>query len=110
MRLWSNLFEKKIIEVAKTIPLNAEAARELTEAAKQEQIRDGLERIEKQILSSAQNGHYRFYTAELDLVCQDASDAIVKELRERGFEVDQDRGIISWKSGVLFKKETFGKE
>ena len=105
-----SLFEKKLIEVRKAVTFNADAARELTEAAKQEQIKEGLERIDRQILSSAKDGRYRFYTGALDDVCAEARDAIVESLRERGFEVDTDRGIISWKNGVLVKKETFGKE
>ena len=109
MSFWEKLFGKDI-GTEKIVKLTAETAVELTDAAKQEQIKEGLERIDRQILSSAQDGHYRFYTTVFDSVCAEAREIIVTNLRERRFEVDPDRGIVSWKSGVLFKKETFGKE
>jgi ribosomal protein L9 len=110
-----NWFVKKHEEVkeinaneAKAITEEAEAAQIKAEAT---QIKAGIERINRAIVEHAKEGRYSFYSSVFnDAKTENIYSAIVKNLTDRGFEVDIFSGRISWKSGVVFAKETFDKE
>ena len=100
-----NWFEKEYEEVKE---INANEAKAIAEEAEAAQIKEGIERINRSIIEYAKEGRYSFYSSVLNDT--KIRNAIVKNLTDRGFEVDTFSGRISWKSGVLFKKETFDKE
>ena len=104
----SNWFIKKHEEIKE---INANEAKAITEEAEAALIKVGIERINRAIVEHAKKGRYSFYSPVLDdAKTESICSAIVKNLTDRGFEVDTFSGRVSWKSGVMFAKETFDKE
>lgn len=103
-----NWFVKKHEEVKE---INANEAKVIAEEAEAAQIKAGIERINRAIVEHAKEGRYSFYSPVFDdAKTESICNAIVKNLTDRGFEVDTFTGRVSWKSGVMFAKETFNKE
>lgn len=98
-------------EYEKVKEVNADEAKAIADEAEAAQIKAGIERINRAIVEHAKEGRYSFYSPVLDdAKTESICSAIVKNLTDRGFEVDIFTGRISWKSGVMFAKEIFDKE
>lgn len=88
----------------------AKAIADEADEAEAAQVKAGIERINRAIVEHAKEGRYTFYSPVLaDAKTINICKAIMKNLTDRGFEVDSFSGRISWKSGVVFAKETFDK-
>ena len=100
-----NWFVKEYEEVKE---VNANEAKAIADEAEAAQIKAGIERINRAIVEHAKEGRYSFYSPVFDdAKTESICSAIVKNLIDRGFEVDTFTGRINWKSGVMFAKETF---
>lgn len=106
-----NWFVKEHEEHEEVKEINADEAKVIADEAEAAQVKAGIERINRAIVEHAKEGRYTFYSPVLtDAKTINICKAIMKNLTDRGFEVDSFSGRISWKSGVVFAKETFDKE
>ena len=80
----------------KEMEINAETARMQVKTAIEKQIKNGLLKINKEIQEASCNGMYLTLTNVFDDVRKEACEEIVQNLVNRGFEVDEEIGRVSW--------------
>lgn len=78
--------------------INAEEARAMVRKSIEEQIKNGIAKVNTDIYNAADGGRTSCYTYAFEYIsANEACDAIKENLENRGFEVDVMSGRISWK-------------
>lgn len=98
-----NWFAKEEHEKCKaTKEIDAATAREMVKKAIEEQIKNGITRVNEDIYEGASRGRTSCYTSVFDTTSsKEAWNAIKENLENRGFEVDVMSGRVSWKEEMV---------
>lgn len=98
-----NWFAKEDSEKCKASKeIDATAARAMVKKAIEEQIKNGITRVNEDIYEGASKGRTSCYTSAFDIASNKEAWNVIKEnLENRGFEVDVMSGRVSWKEEMI---------